>query len=174
MVFATFLVQSEPHAASLRVVVIDVHADGRGDAGEAVDHDGDECPVSQADDGGAVNGVEQLAGFGRDENGGLAFLHDMFGASDGESGIERHDLSNDEEVEQRANRSQVEFDSRGTSPLRKLLDVSRDHDRGDLRQRDTMCFAPATELPDRLGVGCSCSGIPDLGGEEFEVSFTCS
>lgn len=172
MVFSSLFVQAEPHAASLGVVVIHVHADGRGDAGEAVDHDGDECPVPQADDGIAVDGVEQLAGFGRDENGGLAFFHDMFGATDRESGIERHDLSNDEELEQRANRSQVEFYSWGTSSLRELLDVGRDHDRGDLCQRDTMCFAPATELPNRLGVGCSCSGIPDLGGEEFEVSFT--
>ena len=47
--FAAFLVQADPPALAVRVVVLDLHAEDGRDAGEAVDHDRDQGPVAKAD-----------------------------------------------------------------------------------------------------------------------------
>ena len=43
---AAFLVQAEPGPAAFGVIILDLHAEGGADAGEAEDHDGDQCPVA--------------------------------------------------------------------------------------------------------------------------------
>ena len=46
---AALLVQAEPGPRALGVIVLDLHAEGGADAGEAEDHDADQGPVAQAD-----------------------------------------------------------------------------------------------------------------------------
>jgi hypothetical protein len=60
---ATFLVQAEPGPTAFGVNILYLQAQSGGDAGEAVDHDGDQGPVAQADQAAGVDAVEELAGF---------------------------------------------------------------------------------------------------------------
>ena len=46
VVFPAFFVQPERVAFALLDIVLDVHADDGADAGEAEEHDGDQCPVA--------------------------------------------------------------------------------------------------------------------------------
>ena len=48
---AALLVEAEPPPLAVGVVVLDLHAEDGGDAGEAEDHDADEGPVPQAERG---------------------------------------------------------------------------------------------------------------------------
>ena len=62
VLLAALLVQADPPALALGVVVLDPHGDGGADAGEGVGHQRDQRPVAQANQGGDVDTVEQLAG----------------------------------------------------------------------------------------------------------------
>ena len=86
---AAFLVEANPPAFAVLVVVLDLHADDGADAGEAVDHDADERPVAEADHGGGVDAVEKLAGFFRGEDRGFPPLDDVGGAADGGGRVHR-------------------------------------------------------------------------------------
>jgi hypothetical protein len=48
--FTALLVEAEPPAFALGVVVFDPHADDGGNAGEAEDNDGDQGPVAEHDE----------------------------------------------------------------------------------------------------------------------------
>jgi len=47
VVFPAFLVKPEPAAFALLGIILNIHADGGADAGEAVEHDGDERAIAQ-------------------------------------------------------------------------------------------------------------------------------
>ena len=47
---AAFFVEPDPAAALLNVVVLDLHGDGRADAGEGVAHESDERAIAEADE----------------------------------------------------------------------------------------------------------------------------
>ena len=100
--FAALLVQAEPGATALGVIVLDLHRQGGADAGEAEHHNGDQCPVAELGDSGlgfllllgialAVPGAavlllgddagDQLLGLVGGKHGRLALLDDVLGAA---------------------------------------------------------------------------------------------
>jgi hypothetical protein len=78
---SALLVQAKPGAFSLFVIVLYVHPRRRGDAGEAVAHEADQRAVAESNDGGNVDAVEELPGFGGGQYRGLSLLHDVLRAA---------------------------------------------------------------------------------------------
>ena len=112
---AAFLVQAEPCPPPFGVIILDLHAEGGADAGEAEDHDGDQGAVAQADQAGRAfvllaffrlradlerDAVEQLAGLVGFEHGRLALLDDVLGGPHGGGGVGVDHLADDQPVEQ--------------------------------------------------------------------------
>ncbi len=123
--FAAFLVEAEPPAFAVGVVVIDLHAEHGGDPGEAEDHDGDQSAVAETDQAGrAVVGLAQFRGradLERDaiqegpgvvgiEDVGFAFADDVLGTADTGGGVGVDDMSGDEPVEEHSEGGQVLLD----------------------------------------------------------------
>jgi hypothetical protein len=79
MPFAAFLVQPDPPALTLGVVVLDPHGDDSAYAGEGEGHDADQRPIAQPDDGRGVDAVQQLACLFRIQHRGLPVLTTCFG-----------------------------------------------------------------------------------------------
>ena len=59
VVFTAFLLEPQPPALALLVVVLDAHADDGRDARKAVDHHAQQRAIAQASDGRRVDGVQQ-------------------------------------------------------------------------------------------------------------------
>ena len=167
--FPALLVQPEPPAFAVAVVVLDSHVDHGGNAGEAVDHDADQGPISKSNDVRRVDAVEQDPGVLGRENRRLALLDDVFGPSDGCGRVERHDLPNDQEIKQRANGGEMLLDGGRSSvsptvPRRRPPPAS-----GTLRSSGRpRRFAPAKEVPHGPVVRLPRIGIPDTCSEELE------
>ena len=81
--------------------------------------------------------------------------------------VERHDLADDQPVEQHPDRRQVLLHARRRQLPRELLHVGRDHHRLDLRQGDPMKPAPVREPPRRDQVGTPRIRVPDVACEEL-------
>src|ERR1017187_287662 len=58
---ATLLMQPHPPAPSLEVPILDIHSRGGAYASEGEPHEADESAVAEADDGGRVDGVQELS-----------------------------------------------------------------------------------------------------------------
>ena len=114
VVLAALLAKPEPPPFSLRVIVADVHPEGRLDAGERVEADGDERPVASpmrlgrfADPAHtsscpvSMTGlVEELPGLVLVEDRRLALLHDVLRAAHGLGRIQLDDLADDQPVKE--------------------------------------------------------------------------
>ena len=61
MALAAFLMQPDPAAAPLGVVVLNPHLYDRTDAAKSVDHGGNKGPIAQTNDGRGIDGLEELA-----------------------------------------------------------------------------------------------------------------
>jgi hypothetical protein len=59
--FAAFLVQADPPALALGIVVLDAHGDDGTDPGKGERHDADQRSVAQPDHGRGVDAVQQFA-----------------------------------------------------------------------------------------------------------------
>jgi hypothetical protein len=103
VMLAAFLVQPQPPALALLIIVVNVHAHHGRDAREAVDHNSKQGTIAQADqirlfDCRAVaardrlnerNAIEQQPGFIRRENRRLAFLNGIARTMHGRSRVVR-------------------------------------------------------------------------------------
>ena len=88
---APLLVEAKPPALPLRVKVLDPHVGDGADAAEGVDHDGDERPIAQADEGLRLDGLEEAARFGAAQDRGLAALRAVLGPFDGGGRVHAED-----------------------------------------------------------------------------------
>jgi hypothetical protein len=111
-----------PAAAALDKIIFHLHLEHRINARKAVNHDGDECAISQADERGFLgcgfaapgvsddrNAIEQLPGFLGREHRGLALLHHIFRTAHGVGGVYLDDMAEHQPIEEHAQRGQVLF-----------------------------------------------------------------
>lgn len=166
---AALLVQAHPQAAVLHEHVLDPHGGGRADPREGVDHQPDQSAVAQTDRCGGVDRVQDRAGLLWREHGGLAPLDHMLRPPDGGGRVERQHPTGCQPVEHHADRGEALLDRGGAVGPAHLLDVGRDMDRADGRDRgEAVRFQPGAELAHGLGVGPPGVGVPDLRREEFQ------
>ena len=81
--FAAFFVKPNPPALPVLVIIVYSHVDHRGDAREAVDHDGDHRAIPEADDRVRLDRIEEHASFISPEHGRFPALHDVPRPADG-------------------------------------------------------------------------------------------
>ena len=122
--FATLLVQADPGALAVLVVVRHAHPHNSRDAGEGVDHRGDQSAVAQAHQVGSVDAVQKRSRFRGGEDRGFTAFDDVAGSPDGRSGVSGHDLADDEPIEEHPDGGQVLFD--GGRGAGVFLDVGGD------------------------------------------------
>src|SRR5271157_354167 len=79
---AAFLVQPEPPAFSILVVVLNPHMNGGAHAREREAHHSQEGAVPEADNRVGLDGVEKSPGLVRFKDGSLAAFHDVLGSPD--------------------------------------------------------------------------------------------
>jgi hypothetical protein len=102
MEFPALLVEPQPAAFALGVVVLDEHPDRRGHPREAVEHGGDESAVAQAYQRISRDGVQELPRFFGGKHGRFALLDDVFGAAHGRGRIKIDDLPGHQPVKEHA------------------------------------------------------------------------
>ena len=164
---AAFLVEAEPPALAVLVVIFDAHVDRGGDAGEAENHEPYECPVAETQNGVRFDRIEERARLVGREDGRLAALHDVLRAADRACRVHFDHVADHEPVKEHPDRGQVLLYSgrRG----RVLLDVCSDDDGLELVEfEDAVRLAPLKELPDRDGIGGSGVLVADIGDEELD------
>ena len=122
VLLAALLVQPDPAAASLRVVVLDLHPYHRADAGEGVDHHPDQRAIAQPLKRAGINGVEQGARLVAGKHGGLAALDHVFRASHRVCRVRLKDVAGHQPVEQHPQRRQVLLDRRRREAALQILD----------------------------------------------------
>ena len=127
VLLAALLMQAHPPAPSLDEVILHLHLKDRVNAREGVDHDPDQRPVAQADQGVVGNGVEQRARLAaRPSTGVLPFLTNVFWAAHGVRRVGVDDLASHQPIEQHADGGQVLLHRRrGELPL-QVFDEGRD------------------------------------------------
>ena len=166
---AALLVQPQPHAPALGVVVANGHSQGRGDAREAVDQHADQCPVAQADHLIGRQAVEQIARFVRAENRGFPAGDAVLGPAHHGGRVGRQDLTDDQPVEQHAQGGELLLDGRHGVVPAEPLHPGGDVYRLDLAEPGDAALAHEAEKPAyRPRIGISRIGVGNLRGEEFE------
>jgi len=93
---------AHPAALSLGEVVLDLHAEYRVDAGEAIDHDADQRAVAQPDQRIGRDGVEQGARLVGGEHRRLALRHHIARAAHGVSRVGVEDVAGHQPVKEHA------------------------------------------------------------------------
>jgi hypothetical protein len=139
VVLATLLVQPQPPALALLVVVLHAHPQHGPDPGEAVHHDANLGAVAQLRDGhfaeslfhpaalrvgAVVDGLEQGLGRGRGQHRRLALAEDVPRAAHRRGQLRREDLADYEPIEQHPQGRQVLLDRGLGQALAELLDVA--------------------------------------------------
>ena len=112
VLLAALLAQPQPKPAVLHEDVLDPHGQRRPDPPEGEHHERDQRPVAQPDRRGDVDAVEQRPRLGRIQHRRLALAHAVRRTADGGGGIERHDLADDQPVEQVADGGELLLDRR--------------------------------------------------------------
>jgi hypothetical protein len=96
VLLAAFLMQADPPALALGVVVLDVHMESSGDTSERVDQERDQRAIAQADDRARIDALQQLPCFVAIQNGRRAFLDHMLWTAHGGGRILADDLADDQ------------------------------------------------------------------------------
>ena len=165
---AALFMEAQPPVLALPVVVFDVHADHGADAGEGVDHGGQQCPVPEPRGPAEVDRVEQGAGLAGGKHRCLALLDDVLGASDGSGRVGGQDLAHDQVVEQGPDGREVLLGGGQGIAVLHVVDIGSHGKGGDGPERQVAGLAPGEEAGGRGGVGQPGIGVCDLGGEELE------
>ena len=162
---AAFLVEPEPPAFPLGIVVLDVHPERGLDPGERVEADGDQRPVASRLDSGPSAALmlsdERSRASSSFRTGVLPFFTTCFGPRTAWAGLIVDDVAEDEPVEEHPDGGQVLLDRGGLVRERELLDVGRDVVAPDVLQGEPPVLAPAEEaagVPEVRARGCSGCG----------------
>jgi hypothetical protein len=162
---AALLMQAEPCAAALQVVVVHAHSQYRRDTRKAVDHDCDQRPITQPHDGIGRDGVQQLSGVLGGEDWRFAAPGNVLRPSHRRCGIEAHHLAGHQPIEQDADRGEMLLDRRRGQLAAQQLDIGRKVHRLQLFQRPAVLIAPSEKPLDSHAVGCAGVRIADVGGK---------
>jgi hypothetical protein len=119
-----------------------------------------------------MSGIEasKLAPLAALEHRRLAGLDDVLRPAHRRGRIVRHDLADDQPVEQHADRRELLLDRRRRDLDLQLLYISGDVVRPDRRRRQTAVFAPGEKPVARSGIGAARVRVADVGGEEFDIA----
>jgi hypothetical protein len=126
MRLATFLAQPHPEAAVLHEHVLDLHGKRRADPRERIGHEGNQGAVAETGRRRRVDAVEELARLGRVQYRRFAGFYDVLRAAHGHGRVHRHDLADDQPIEQMADGGEMLFDGRRhTTRYRRAVPVNR-------------------------------------------------
>ena len=157
---AAFLVQADPPALALGVVVFDAHGDDGADPGEREGHHGYQRPIAQPDDAGCFlhrpirqrdpagdpDAVQQLARLFGVQHRCLAGFDDMLRAAHRVRRIGGDNLAGDQPVEQHADGGEVLLHGWFLEAGLHRFDIGRDMQRLDVGElADPMLVAPVEE-----------------------------
>ena len=168
-----FFVEPHPVPAITQPHVFNSHLERRADAGERVDHQGNDRPVPQSGDGRHVDGIEQSPGFARRENRRLAFGDDHPRSLDGRSRIRAENAARDEIVEQHADRGQMLLHGQVRVLFAEFFDVRRNQHWLDLREWNLVTFCPGAKPATGPHVRRSRVRIADVRREELDEPPDC-
>lgn len=166
---ASLLAQANPETAILGVGVLDFHPQGGADAGERVDHEGNQGAVAQARRSARVDAVQEPAGFLGLQDWRLAGLDDVRWPPNRTGGVGRYDLPRHQPVEQVADSGKALL-HRGGGMCPGLAfnpgsDVQRLHGG---QGRSAGRAAPFQELDHGADVGAAGVGVADVRSEELQ------
>ena len=170
MEFPALLVQPEPPAFAVTIVVLDAHVDHGGDPGKAVDHDCDQGSISKSNDVRRVDAVQQDSCVLGREDWRLALLDDVLGASDGCRRVEGDDLPDDQEIKQRANCGEMLLHGGRSAVEPQFLNIGCHQHRTEFFKRNMTLFAPVEEVAHCSIVRRPRIGIPDTCSKELKKS----
>ena len=171
MALATFLVEADPPVLAIWIVVLDAHGNDRTDSGEGKSHHADQRPVTQPDDAGRVDAVQDFVHLSDIQHRGLSGLNDIPWTTDRAGRVCRDDPASDQPVEQHANSCQVLLHRRCLDMLSQRLDVGRHVQWFDVGESARlMVLAPGEKAADRVKIRRPCVLIADSSGKEFPES----
>lgn len=165
--FSALLVKPHPAAPSLHKEVLYLHRSRRAYPGEGVDHEANQCSISQAGNGSGVDCVDQSPRFVGLEDRGLAAPLRVLRAAYGVGRVRRYDLADHHPIEEHPQSGQPQLYRGLGMELELRLDERRDVDRLYLSQiPDVVLGTEIGELPDSLPVGAAGVGVADIRAEE--------
>ena len=132
--------EPEPPSAPLPEVVLPPHPQDRAHPREAVEHDGEERPVTEPGERARIDRLEELPRLRRREHRRRALGHDVLRTAHGGSRVHPEDLVDDEPVAEHANRGQVLLHRRNRS--RMGPDVGGHVERGHGLEAEASRLAP--------------------------------
>jgi hypothetical protein len=159
MTLAAFLMQTDPPALALGIVVLDAQGDSRADAGKGERHHRDQRTIAEANQGRRVDAVQQLAGLFAGQHRGLAGFDDVLGTAHRMGRIGGDDLARHQPVEQHADGGQVLLDRRLPEILAHGLDTRRRTE----RRHDSRIEAIGNGAPDMAASGIRALSIEWIG-----------
>jgi hypothetical protein len=163
------LAQPHPPPAVLREHILDRHPERRADPGEGIDHEADQRPITQTDNGRRVDPIEQRARFRGIEHRNLSGRYHVPGPVRRRGRVDRHHLAGDEPVEQVTDRGETLLDARRRELARRGLDPCGDvHRLHGADQRHAGARAPGQKFIGSAGIGAARVRVADVGREEFE------
>lgn len=159
------LLEPERPLAAVVVEVLEVELGDGPDPDGRVDHDGDDGPVPEPDDGSDADGAEELPRLFDPDFGRLA-LDDMvaFGA-DGVGRVEDDGVADDQRVEELPHGGEVLLPGRGAAPV--LIEILADHAGCDVHEVGPSGLAPREEAADGERVSLPRVLVPDFSLEEL-------
>ncbi len=165
---AAFLVQPEPAAAALNIVVFHFQRKHRPNPGKGVRHDAEQGSIAQTQHRISRKAGEELAHLLTREHRSFAPPDGMLRAPDRGGRVHREELAEDHPIEEHPDGRQMLLDrGPGADPAR-VLHPSRHMDGlhpGELFH--PVLPAPSRELADGTVVGAPGIRVGDLGGEEL-------
>lgn len=166
VVLPPLLVQPEPGAPPLLVVVLDLHPGDGAHTREAVDHHPYERTVAQADHVRDIDALQQLPRLLSGQDRRLALLGAVAGSAHVLRRVLRKNFTLDEPVEEPPDGRQVLVNGLGGAAV--SLDVGRHSERLDALEVEPSLLAPGEEEADGPHVCVARMFVPNGGGEEFE------
>jgi len=165
-------VEADPPALTVLVIVLHMHMrDGR-DTSKGIDHQRNECSVTEAHHVGDVNAVQEHARVRGREHRRLATLITITRAFDARCGIERQLLADHHPVKEHPDRCQVLLHGLWRAFLGQEFNVGRDDHRLDGGQLSTALLTPRQKLLQGASIGGARVRVPDVSGEEFQEALS--
>src|SRR5579871_3211134 len=169
---AALLVQADPPALAVLVIVLNLHSHDRAYPRETEHHQPDQSAIAQADDVAGVYAVQQAPYILFAQDWRLALLDAILRPPDAMGWVHRHDLADHQPIEQHPDRRQRLFHRLLFAVdilTAHLLDIGRDRKGPDLQERrDAMRLAPGEEPHDLASIRPARVLVADVGGEEFK------
>lgn len=133
-----------------------------------MNHEGNERPIAQPDNGRRVDGIEQQPSLSCRENRCLAFADDNLWTLHRCGWVHSKDSAGHEVVEQHSDRRQVLLHRKVAVMTLQLFNIGSDKHGFDLRQRNLVPVCPFAEPANRPHVSLTSVWISNVRRKEFD------